>query len=134
MNRNDAFPSKYLRAADIPDEGRVFTIKDVEEEDFKNDGETETKIIVYFRESEKGLILNKTNGNTFFDLCGEDTDDWPGKKVRLLSSITTFQGKPTPCIRVSTKAVATKKAAPAAVPVITQNDVEAAEGDDDIPF
>lgn len=128
MKRDEAFPSKYLKAADIPEEGRVFTIKDVEEEDFKQDGITETKVLLYFRECEKGLILNKTNGNTVFDLCGEDTDDWPGKKIKLITGVTTFNGKTVDCIRVSTKPVAARKAAP--VPVASEADDE----DDGVPF
>lgn len=134
MKRSEAFPSNYLKAADIPEEGRVFTVKTVEEEEFKNDGETQNKVIVYFRESEKGLVLNKTNGNTMFDLCGEDTDEWPGKRVKLVTGVTTYQGRTVDCIRVSTKPVPPKKVAPPPVPVAAAEADDDEDDEDSVPF
>lgn len=143
MKREDAFPSKFLKAGDVGDEGLIVTITDVTEEEMKTDsGEKELKLFVYFKEFEKALILNKTNGNTLFDLCGEDTDDWAGKRVKLVTGMTTFQGKAMECIRVSTKAVPGRKpaAAPAPAPIpepvttAVEAEAETEEEEDEIPF
>lgn len=108
MNINSAFPSKYLKASDLGDAQPVVTIDHVAMEDIGRD--KERRPIVYFQGKEKGLVLNKTNANKIVELSGSgDTDDWPGVKIRLYASVTTFGGEEVECIRV--KPVGTAKPA-----------------------
>ena len=37
------------------------------------------KMIVYFKDKEMGLVLNKTNAFRIAENHGEETNDWPGK-------------------------------------------------------
>ncbi len=113
MNINTVFPSKYLKADELPIEtDMVVTIKEVVLEDLGNEAKKETKPIVYFRECEKGLPCNKTNANTIAGMYGPDTDGWIGKKVGLFPTEVDFQGKQTLAIRVRMRPPATKSAGP----------------------
>ena len=101
MNINEIFPSKYLKAHDLLNDGDlIVTISDFVIEVVGNDQLT-SKPVLYFRELPmKGLILNKTNANTIADLYGEDTEDWIGKKITLYSCEVTFDDKTSLGIRV----------------------------------
>jgi hypothetical protein len=48
-------------------------------------GEADEKPVLYFKESSKGLILNKTNAKTIAQLYGGETNDWTGKPIELYS-------------------------------------------------
>ena len=99
MNINTAFPSKYVKAAEVPEEGLTLTIDRVEMEDV--DGKGSHKPVVYFRKAKKGLVLNVTNSKKIQQLAGSpDTDDWSGKTITLYQSETEYAGDTVPCIRV----------------------------------
>lgn len=54
----------------------------------------EIKHIMFFKEAEKGLVLNSTNGNLIAKFLGEETDDWTGHQVVLYDDPTvSFGGK-----------------------------------------
>jgi hypothetical protein len=54
---------------------------------------TDTKLILYFKGKEKGLVLNKTNAFAIGDAYGEDTEDWFEQPLILFSIKTEYQGK-----------------------------------------
>lgn len=108
MKMSTAFPSKYLAAdTDVPDAedgGLIVTISGCKRETLGNGKEAEDKPVLYFEETDKGLVLNKTNANTITDLMGTDeTDEWEGRKIKLYAKDVEFQGKMTRGIRVSTR-------------------------------
>ena len=90
------FPSRYLNAADVGDSTRTVTISRIEREKL-DDGE---KFVLYFLESSKGLILNKTNARALFDTW-PDSATWFNNPVELVCLPTTKpDGSPTRGIRV----------------------------------
>jgi hypothetical protein len=98
---DELFPSKYLRASDIQGE-QIFTIKEITIESLKNreTEKDEQKAILYFEESEKGIVLNKTNKNTLKALYGEAIADIIGKRVTLHTPDVEGFGKVAPAIRI----------------------------------
>lgn len=100
MNINDAFPSTTLKAADIGDTDMVLTMTGVVQEEVGSGNDKEVKPHVYFEETEKKLVLNKTNANTIAGMYGGETDEWAGKKIALFATEVDFQGKQTLAIRV----------------------------------
>lgn len=143
MNINEAFPSKYLKAADIPEEGRVCVISHVDEEEVGRD--KEVRPILYFEGVEKGVVLNKTNATNISKLYGAETDDWVGKKVMIGTAWVDFNGQSTEGIRIyppkrSSPNAPLGKSAPTAGNGSQQFDDrnppprESAELDDEIPF
>ena len=102
MKKSDAFPSPYLKSVDVSGVGQDFTIKGLSMEEF-NDPDTkekEVKPVIYFLETQKGFVLNKTNWNRVEELHGPESDAWTGKKVKLhLEQVESF-GKMVDGIRV----------------------------------
>jgi len=95
---NQLFPSRFLKAEDLAGEDVSYTIQGLEMEEVGSD--QEEKPVLYFKEIDKGLILNKTNFKTIASVHGPDSDDWAGKKVTLYPTEVEFSGKTTLGIRV----------------------------------
>lgn len=103
MNIDAAFPSKYMKASDLPEETVVpFTIEEVKMEEIGR--EKQTKPVIYFKGQDKGFVANKTNCNTIAKALGSrDTDDWINKTIRLYSTEVQFGDEMVESIRVSLK-------------------------------
>ena len=126
MRIDAAFPSDYLKAADLNGEQVVHTIATVKVEEIGQ--KRDQRPVVYFEGEARGLVLNKTNARVISEAYGLDTDDWIGHKVALYEKMVEFEGKEVPAIRVK---VPKAKPAPAArKPVPAASTVD----DDDIPF
>lgn len=93
---NEAFPSTYLKAADLQGRTIVVKIDRVETEDLNG----ERKLAMYFVGKDKPMILNKTNANTIAAAYGQDTDDWRDAEVVLFMAMVDFQGKTVEALRV----------------------------------
>jgi hypothetical protein len=101
MRVSDAFPSEYLKAADLHDKrGNPVNVNVVIERIEMRDVGDDHKPVVYFQGKERGLVLNKTNANNIAVMHSEDMDDWIGKEIQIYATTTDFQGKTVPCIRV----------------------------------
>lgn len=100
MTINDAFPSKYLKASDLPEEGsQTFTIEKIEIEEIGKD--KQKKPVVYFVEDHKGLVLNKTNARTIAKILdSDDFEDWTGKAINLYRAEVQFVDDIVEAIRV----------------------------------
>jgi len=96
---SDYDKSKYLRAEDIKRDTK-FRIKAVTEELFEKDGKAEKKLVVWFTNDERGLVLNKTNNRTIRGAFGDDTTNWVGKIIIVFPMMTDLRGKMTPALRV----------------------------------
>jgi hypothetical protein len=124
MNINGAFPSSYLKAADLQGRRVTVAIDKVVMEDIGG----EHKPVVKFQGKDRGIVLNKTNASMIAEIAGsEETDDWHGVKVTLYPTKTDFQGKRVDCIRVDYVENGHGAKRPA------QRPVEAVE-DDQVPF
>lgn len=135
MNINDAFPSKYLRAHDLGDKQPVVIIDKVTAETVGED----TKLVVYFRGKDKGLVLNKTNANSIMEITGSPiTEEWTGHRIMLVTAKVEYQGKRVPAVRIERPAPPAKplgQRASAPPPPPPVEDRQGAElTDDDIPF
>jgi len=123
MNIGSAFPSTYLKAADLQGRRVGVTIDKVVMEDIGG----EHKPVVKFQGKDRGIVLNKTNAAMIAEIANsEETDDWKGVKVVLYPTKTDFQGKRVDCIRVDYP----QGEKPAPPPV----DHGAPVDNDDIPF
>ena len=96
MDVNQAFPSNFLKAADLQNREIPVTIDRVDMETIGQDH----KPVLYFQGKQKGIVLNKTNAMNIAAAYGSDTDGWTGEQVVLFSVWTDFQGKSVQAIRV----------------------------------
>jgi hypothetical protein len=98
---SDFDKSKYLCAEDLKSE-KKFRIKSVTVEvvGTGKEKEKEKKLVVWFTNDERGLVLNKTNNRTLRDKFGDDVSGWPGNIIIVFPTMVEMQGKMTPALRV----------------------------------
>jgi hypothetical protein len=141
VTKSEAFPSKYISAADLP-KPIVREIVETNTEVLKTrDGVSSKKLIVYFRGMQKALVCNSTNFDAIAAITGEpDSNDWPGHEVELFKDKTSMGGKVVDCVRTRAPGSGVKKkaAAKAAGPEGGGHDVEsenpAPDAEEPIPF
>jgi hypothetical protein len=103
MKTNDVFPSNYLKAEDdMFENGEVIaTIKDVKLETLTSQKGEEDKPIMFFKEYEKGLVVNKTNWKVCEKLfAANDSDKWLGERVILTTVDVDAFGDVVRAIRI----------------------------------
>lgn len=96
MRVSEQFPSKFLKAADINKRPRRYIMEAVETDNIGDD----TKMILFLKGLDKGLVLNKTNSNAIVDLYGDETNDWADQPIMLYSTKVDYQGQKVDAIRV----------------------------------
>lgn len=96
MNIEEAFPSKYLKAADLQGRSVVVKMATIRMEKVGDD----QRPVLYFVGKEKGVVLNKSNKNSIVDMYGAETDEWTGKPIELFTAYVDYQGKQTEAIRI----------------------------------
>ena len=102
MNIDQAFPSRYLKAADLSEDGdTILEIDNVKIEEVGRD--QEKRPVIYFKDEARGVVLNKTNANTISKLYGKETTEWQGKLVALYVAEVQFGGDMVESIRIKTK-------------------------------
>jgi hypothetical protein len=117
MKIGAAFPSKYIKAADLSGKAHTLVVSRVQIEDVGGQGNEEDKPVLYFVGRTKGCVLNRTNAMAIAARYGEDTDEWTNQEVIVYPDTTMFQGKMVDCIRMR-------------IPVPAATEAES----DDIPF
>ena len=105
---------RFLKGMDLEQEFTTMTIDHADEETLMG----EAKLVLYFEEEDRGVVLNKINTRRLIEAFGDDSDDWIGKRITLYTEPVDFNGKVTDAIRL-------KKAKSQAAPV---------EQDQNIPF
>jgi len=98
MKISNAFPSDYLKAADLQGGRYTMTISQVTIEKIS---ETENKPVIHFHNTNKGMVLNKTNAMNLTILYGDETDNWIGKQIELFTTVVPFQGQNVQAIRLT---------------------------------
>ena len=96
MNINDAYPSNYLRASDLKGRNIPVVIDHIEQEKVGND----SKMVLYFQNKQKGMILNKTNAKNIAALYSPETDAWAGRQLVIFEAMVDFKGQTVPALRV----------------------------------
>lgn len=96
MQIHKAFPPAYLRASDI--EGKTINVNiercEMEQINGKN------KPVLYLRNREIGMVLNRTNTNTIAEAYGGETENWRGHPLEIYTVQVNYQGRMVPGLRV----------------------------------
>jgi hypothetical protein len=123
MKRSDAFPSAFLKAADVNGGDVAVTIDYLDWETVGMD-KTEKPVLHFRGGKTKPLILNGTNWDSIVNVTGkDDSDDWDGAKITLYSCEVQFGREMVNAIRVRTKASTPSKKDKPAKPVPADDDV-----------
>ena len=126
MKISAAFPSQYLKCADLNGKPCPLTIRTCVSEELGQGNDKEQKPVLYFEKAQKGLVLNKTNATVIADAYGDDTDNWTGKAVEIYPTVVDFKGKLVDGIRLRIQPQQQPQTQPAAAPM-------ADEFNDEIP-
>lgn len=97
------FNYDYLGAYSIEDsKDLIVTIKEVKKEKVKGQGGKEEECLVcYFTDSDKPMILNRTNCGIIEKVYNTpNVEDWPGKKIQLYSETVKAFGELTDALRI----------------------------------
>jgi len=102
VNADEIYPSRWLKAEDVGEEKIKVTIKEIKVEEFGEGDKTQKKIVLEFDESDKGLVLNKTNKDRLKEAWGNETDNWIGHAIQLYTVVVSFGNKEMNAIRLKT--------------------------------
>ena len=91
--------SRFFKADDL-DGDRKLRIKGVTEELVGAGAEKEKKLVVWFTNDERGLVLNRLNNRTLRGAFGDDTAGWAGKVIIIFAMMVEMRGKMVPGLRV----------------------------------
>jgi hypothetical protein len=95
MKISQAFPSKYLTAADCPDGVELKCIIQGVTEEKLRDG---IKPVLHLDQGQ--LVLNATNARSIASKLGDESDDWAGQQLIIYRSLIDYPEPDTPCLRV----------------------------------
>jgi hypothetical protein len=90
---------RYLQTATVKGQPIVATISNLEMETVGQGADAKTKPVLYL-EDEKPMVLNASNLETLSDAFGDDTDAWPGHRIKVRCVRTQFQGNAVDGLRV----------------------------------
>jgi hypothetical protein len=128
--------SRFLKAGDLQGE-KKFCIKSVTEEEVGIGKDKERKLIVWFTNDDRGLVLNRVNNRTIRGAFGDVCDGWTGKVIAVFPTMAEFRGTMKPALRVriphpKENGQAAKVATPPKTPGITAIDSAEIDADEDI--
>jgi hypothetical protein len=109
---SDYDKTRFLKAADL-DRDKKFRIKSVTPEEVGIGRDKETKLVVWFTNDARGLVLNKTNNRTLRGAFGDDTAGWTAKVIVVFPTMVDVRGRMEPALRVR---IPSPKQAAAAAP------------------
>jgi hypothetical protein len=129
--------SRFFKAQDLSTE-KKFKIKSVTEEEVGMGKDKERKLVVWFTNDNRGLVMNRTNIRTLRGPFGDNCDSWIGKVIVIFPTMAEFRGEMKPALRVripppkggNGQSVAAKPAAPPP-PAVDWADIDDV-GDDDL--
>ena len=123
MKVSQVYPTKYVKGEDLKEREVTLTIKGVTmEKMMPTPGEETEEMVVWFNGTDKGYVLNQTNARTIAKLYGDDTDDWPGKRITLFPKKIHAFGK--------WQVVANVKPVTPPTPARTQEQADESTGDE----
>ena len=96
---SDFDQSRYFKAEDVATEKKL-RIKNVSQELIGMAAEKEKKLVVWFTNDERGLVLNRTNNRTIRGAFGDAVDGWTNKTIVLFPTQADFRGRMVPALRV----------------------------------
>jgi hypothetical protein len=88
---------RYFKAADLTAEKKL-KIKTATEELIG--AEKEKKLVIWFTNDERGLVLNKTTNRVLRGAFGDVCDNWSGKIIVAFPTTDDFRGQMVPVLRV----------------------------------
>lgn len=93
---DELYPGRFLKAGELLGRKVTVTISSVDLDTLEGDNGKKVKGVISFRETQKQLALNRTNGICLREMFGRQIPAWEGKRITLFPD--EWNGEP--CIRV----------------------------------
>jgi len=90
------YPGRFMKAGEFQGKKPTLTITAVKLDELEGNKGKQVKGIISFKETEKALALNRTNGICIKAMFGKKVQEWVGKRITLFAG--TWNGED--CIRV----------------------------------
>lgn len=101
MNVDDIYPRRYASGADLQGKSHTVTIRTVTIESLRPAGILMEKPVIWFHETERGVIMSRTMASTIAASFGPDTDTWAGRSITLTPVPVKVAGADRIAIRCS---------------------------------
>ena len=136
VTKNEVFPTKWLKPADLKGQPVVLEIERAVLETVKFNGKEETKLVLHFAGTGKGLTVNATNFDSLVAITGQsDSDSWPGHVVEAYPTTTEVRGETYDCVRLRAPEQPDLLAAKSPkLPPAPKTPKSGGDMDDEIPF
>lgn len=93
VDYDQLYPGRFIKAGELLGKKVTLTITDVDMEDLMGeDNKPKAKATVAFKETEKQLVMCKTNGLSIKAMFGKKLADWIGKRITIFPD--TWNGEP----------------------------------------
>lgn len=89
--------NRYFKTAEVTGDMRL-RIKNVTFEQIGRD--KVRKVVMWFTNDPRGLVLNKTNARTLQSVLGDNTEAWRGAIITVYPTTTTLDSRTVPCLRI----------------------------------
>lgn len=83
---DELYPGRFIKTGDLKGKKVTLSIEEIEMEELEGNTGKKWTGIVSFRETEKKLTLNKTNGICLRAMFGRTLSEWEGKRVTIFPS------------------------------------------------
>ena len=89
------YQSRFMSGKDLEGQAMSVEIARVVEEQYynRNSRQYEKDLVAYFTGREQGLLLKTERAKVLAAMFGEDTDDWLGKRIALVSKPRNIGGE-----------------------------------------
>jgi hypothetical protein len=101
MKISELYPKKYANGEDLKGQAFTLVVNKVSMETMhpQPGSPAATKPVIYFEQTQKGIILGPALARQIAGLLGDDTDTWKGKKVTIFPQPMRVAGRDVIAIR-----------------------------------
>lgn len=102
MKLSELFHRNYLNSGDVTQGGIHTVIVGIDVEDVVGDEKPgDFKPVMRVQGFDKGIVINRTNGDALMQAFGDDTDAMIGKEIKLSRGRTLYKGKMVDCVTIT---------------------------------
>lgn len=94
------YPGRFLKSGELLGKKRTVTIDDVEIDELEGEKGKKIQGIIFLKETEKQILLNKTNGLCLRGMFGRKLGDWKGKRITIYQDSVRFGPDMVDAIRI----------------------------------
>lgn len=100
----ELYEGRFLKAGLLKSKPRTLTISRVFVETLADDASKtgeKNRGIICFKETERQLCINRTNGESLKAMFGNKVQEWVGKQITLIPEMTKFGREDVEAVRIS---------------------------------